>query len=302
METKVHDIEFSSEGATLRGRLYLPATGAPFPAVAMTNGLSATITMAIDRYAATFAEHGIAALLWDHRNFGISDGEPRQQINPWLQARGYRDALGVLAKHSHIDADRLAVWGDSLSAGVATVVAACDDRVKALVAQVPSCGRTPPPADPDGARFRQLRQTLLDGDISATPETTVGPLPVVSYDPIGTPSLLSPLTAFRWFIEFGARHNSGWVNHGTRAMPPTPEPYHVGLATPFVTVPTLAMISPDDEMPGADPKVAYEVFAAVAGPTTIVDIEGGHFGLMFDPSPELDVARNIQTKFLREYL
>jgi dienelactone hydrolase len=302
MSVTVQPIAFESEGATLRGRLYLPDGDPPFPVVAMANGFSATITMTIHRYAEAFASIGVAALLWDHRNFGISDGEPRQQINPWLQARGYRSALDVLAAESRVDPERIGVWGDSMAGGIVLVVAACDERVRVVVAQVPACGRTPPPEDPDGQRFARIRMTLLGGDINPTPDTTVGPLPVVSADQAGTPSLLTPLTAFRWFIEYGARHNSGWQNQATRAAPPVPEPYHPALAAPFVTAPTLALISPDDEMPGADPQVSRAAFQAIAGPTEIVDIEGGHFGLMFDPSPELDSSIRTQTRFLNRHL
>ena len=295
-------VEFASEGATLRGRLYVPRGKPPFPAVAMAHGFSATITMTIDRYAEELAANGIAALAFDHRNFGISDGEPRQQINVWLQARGYRSALDFLSSDRRVDRERLGIWGDSRTGGVVLLVAACDERVRAVVAQVPACGRTPPPPDPDGARFAQIRSTLLSGDIGATPETTVGPMPVVSFDQLGSPSLLTPLTAFRWFMEYGARHGSGWQNVATRATPPVPEPFHAGLCAPHVTAPTLALISPDDEMPGANPTVARAVFEAVAGRCEIVDIEGGHFGLVFHPSPEFDAAASAQVAFLEEYL
>ena len=85
------NIEFPSEGASLRGRLYLPAgASASAPVVVMAHGLSATIAeMTADRYAEVFQQAGLAALLFDHRNFGTSGGEPRQQINKWTQARGY---------------------------------------------------------------------------------------------------------------------------------------------------------------------------------------------------------------------
>jgi pimeloyl-ACP methyl ester carboxylesterase len=302
MSVSIEPIAFESEGETLRGRLYLP-TDVPFPPViAMANGFSATITMTIHRYAEAFAAKGIAALLWDHRNFGISDGEPRQQINPWLQARGYRSALDLIGTDPRLDPERVGLWGDSMAGGIVLVVAACDERVRVVVAQVPACGRVPPPEDPDGRRFEQIRQTLLEGDIGATPDTSVGPLPVVSSDQAGTPSLLTPLTAFRWFIEYGARHKSGWQNWATRVTPPVPEPYHPALAAPFVTVPTLAVMSPDDEMPGANPEVARAAFQKVAGHTEIVDVEGGHFGIMFDPSPELDFSVRTQTRFLERHL
>ncbi len=91
-------VTFESEGATLRGRLYRPQiTEAPYPAVVMAHGLSATITMAIDTHAEVFANAGMAVLLYDHRSFGISDGEPRQLQNGWTQARGYKDAITYLS-------------------------------------------------------------------------------------------------------------------------------------------------------------------------------------------------------------
>ena len=59
--------------------------------------LSSTTTMTTDRYAEVFQQSGLAVLLYNHRNFGGSDGEPRQAVNPWLQARGYRDAASFVA-------------------------------------------------------------------------------------------------------------------------------------------------------------------------------------------------------------
>ena len=75
-------VDFVSEGATLRGRFYKPQRAAPFPVVVMTHGTTATITMAIDRYAEVFCRGGLGVLLYDHRNLGASEGEPRQEINP----------------------------------------------------------------------------------------------------------------------------------------------------------------------------------------------------------------------------
>ena len=83
-------VEFSSEGAILRGRLYAPTNlSKPLPIVIMAHGFSATINgMVADHFAEPFYDSGFAVLLYDHRNFGISDGEPRQEINKWIQARG----------------------------------------------------------------------------------------------------------------------------------------------------------------------------------------------------------------------
>ena len=108
--------------------------------VVMAHGFSATITMTTDRYAEVFAAHGLAVLLYDHRGFGRSGGEPRHSINPWVQARGYRDALTCAASLPGVDGQRVALWGDSFSGSVALVVAGVDDRVAAVVVQAPATG------------------------------------------------------------------------------------------------------------------------------------------------------------------
>jgi len=132
-EVLFESVEFPSEGARLRGRLYRPDRPGPFPAVVMAHGTTATITMAIDRYAEVFCAGGLGVLLYDHRNFGASGGEPRQEINPWIQARGYRDAVSYLLTRGDVRPDKVAIWGDSYSGGLALVVAALDRRVAAVV-------------------------------------------------------------------------------------------------------------------------------------------------------------------------
>lgn len=292
-------VEFPSEGALLRGRLYRPdGTGRPTPIVVMAHGTSATITMVIDRYAEVFRDAGLVVLLYDHRNFGASEGEPRQEINPWIQARGYRDAVTFAASLEGVDAGAIALWGDSYSAAEVLVVGAVDERPAAIVAQIPSCGAALPPPDDDSALFGALRDTLLHGDVRGGPEDTVGPLPVVSPDQLNGPSLLLPIQAFRWFVEYGGRFGTGWRNVVTRVEPPTPAPFHAGIATPHLHRPFLMMIAPGDEMPAANPAVSGAAYRAAPGPKELIEIDGGHFGLLHHPSELFDFASRAQRDFL----
>ena len=72
-------VAFPGDGADLRGFLF-EHLGAPRPTVVMTHGLSATISgMVADNYAAVIHAAGLNVLLFDHRGFGLSGGEPRQQ-------------------------------------------------------------------------------------------------------------------------------------------------------------------------------------------------------------------------------
>ncbi|MEM9357077.1 MAG: alpha/beta fold hydrolase [Pseudomonadota bacterium] len=301
------NIEFQSEGATLRGRLYLPVENdslkrdGRYPVVVMAHGFSATLTMASDKYAEAIRDSGLAVLLYDHRNLGISDGEPRGEINPWVQARGYRDAIDFASTQSALDSDRIAIWGDSLSGGQVLVVAACDERVKAVVSQVGGCGPKMPPNDPDQELFEIVKQTLLHGDVSV-PDVMIGPMPVISADQNSLPSILKPLSAFRWFLEYGGRHGSGWVNWGTRFLPKTPAPYHPGLCAPKIRVPVLAFISLTDEMENANPEVMRSAIESIPGDKEIVEIDGGHFELLFYPSETFQLVANKQCGFLRSVL
>ena len=161
-----------------------------------------------------------------------SDGEPRLEVNPWVQARGYVDALRFIESVPWIDVDRVALWGDSYSGPQAMIVGAVDDRPAAVIAQVPAIGAHPPPTDLDGALFSTMADTLLYGDVSGGPEHTTGPLPVVSANQLSTPSLLKPIQAYRWFIEYGERPGTKWENLTTRVLPPTPCPFHAGIAAP----------------------------------------------------------------------
>lgn len=291
-------VEFESQGCNLRGRFYRPAGGEPFPVVVMAHGTSATITMAIDHYAEAFCAAGFAVLLYDHRNFGVSGGRPRQEINPWVQARGYIDAMTHVESIPEVDAGSIVLWGDSYSAAEVIVVAAVDARPSAVIAQVPALGPQLAPSDPDGRLFSFLRDTLLDGSVAGGPDDTVGPIPVVSSDQVGSPSLLTPIQAYRWFIDYGGRHGTGWENRVTRVVPATPAPFHAGLAAGHLRCPLQMTIAPDDEMVGANPEVSRATFDAVPGDKELVQIGGGHFGLLYHPGELFDQATTAQADFL----
>ena len=298
----IEEVEFRSQGALLRGLLFRPDGVELAPVVIMAHGTSATIRMVADEYAEVFRRNGLAVLLYDHRNFGASGGEPRQEINPWIQCRGYLDAIDFVEELDGIDGNRIGLWGDSYSAGQVIVVGAVDDRVGAVVAQIPVCGSKPPDLEPSQANFDAIRTCLLDGDVTGGPDMTVGPLPVVSPDQLGTPSLLEPVQAFRWFMDRGGRHGTGWLNHVTRVVPETPVPYNPVLCAPFVSPPILMMVAPNDEMTHANYEVSRLAYKLLPEPKQWHDIAGGHFGLLYHPSALFDEAARIQSSFLQRWL
>ncbi|QIE55233.1 alpha/beta hydrolase [Pikeienuella piscinae] len=293
------NVSFHSEGAEIRGRNF--SHGDPLrPIVVMTHGTTATITMAIDLYAARIFEAGYDVLLYDHRNFGKSGGEPRQEINPWIQARGYRDAVAFLRNRAA--SRRIVLWGDSFSAGLALVAGALIDDISAIVAQIPVCGASVPETDFGAGAFNVMKKIFEDGDVEGGPEQTTGPIPVVSSDQINNPSLLAPIQAYRWFIEHGGRHGSGWENRATRVIPDLQAP-----CSPFVTarhldMPVQMMVGEADEMVHCNLDAQKAVFERIPGEKEFVEIPGGHFGLLWHPSDEFEAAVNAQIVFLKKAL
>src|SRR5690348_15018307 len=132
------DVEINAEGTILRGWFYTPdRPSGKAPAIVMAHGFSAVKEMYLDRFAEHFCAAGLAAVVFDNRNFGASDGEPRQEIDPWTQVRDYRHAITWARAQREVDPERIGVWGSSYSGGHALVVGAIDRRVKCVVSQVP---------------------------------------------------------------------------------------------------------------------------------------------------------------------
>jgi hypothetical protein len=67
-------------------------------------------------------------------------------------------------------------------------------------------------------------------------------------------------------------------------------------------VPVLLMVAPEDEMVHANVEVTRHAYGLLAGPKRWVDIDGGHFGLLYHPGARFDEAAGIQAAFLQKQL
>ena len=132
------DIEFDAEGTTLRGWLYVPDGAAgPAPTIVMCHGYSAVKELFLDAFAEVFCEAGFCALVYDNRNLGASDGEPRQEIDPWKQMRDYRHAITYARTRDGGRRRPDRHLGLELQRRARARRGAIDRRVKCVVAQVP---------------------------------------------------------------------------------------------------------------------------------------------------------------------
>lgn len=296
------EIEFPSVGAMLRGRLYLPENNnGEHSLVIMAHGFSATINgMVADKYAEEFCKAGFAVLLYDHRNFGISGGTPRQELNYWIQCRGFIDAINFVFTIKNIDTNKIALWGDSISCAEALTVGAVDERVKAIVGQVPAFGDTEVPFEKSDEMMKSIKKLLLNEHLENLDKEETATMAVVSSNQQNMSSALKELTAYRWFIEYGGRFDTGWENSVSfSTFKNAPKNYHRGIAAANLKVPILLVVAKNDEMEGASDSIAKSVFEKDKPTKETCFLNGGHFGLLEYPSDLFNEASKTQVDFLK---
>ncbi|HWM62761.1 MAG TPA: alpha/beta fold hydrolase [Solirubrobacterales bacterium] len=131
------DLVFRAGGDECAAWLY-PAAGdaESAPAIVMAHGLSGTRRDRLGPFAERFAAAGVAALVFDHRGFGDSGGEP-DLFDPARQLDDWRTAIACARSLPGIDPARVATFGSSMGGGNALAAAADDSQVAAAVSQVP---------------------------------------------------------------------------------------------------------------------------------------------------------------------
>lgn len=134
---KARSIEFLSGGLILRGVLRLPHGEGPHPIVILGHGLGALKEWAIPDVVEAFLGVGIAGLSFDPRNYGDSEGEPREEIAHHGRLDDMQSVISYAASLLEVDPERIGLWGTSLGGRDVLVVAGIDRRVKAVVLQTP---------------------------------------------------------------------------------------------------------------------------------------------------------------------
>jgi uncharacterized protein len=115
----------------LVGVLHLPDGDGPAPGLALTGPFTGVKEQVVGTYARRMAEAGYAALAFDHRGFGESEGR-RQHEDPAGKLADLRAAVTYLGSRPEVDADRIGLLGVCLGGGYAVRAAAFDPRVRAV--------------------------------------------------------------------------------------------------------------------------------------------------------------------------
>jgi dienelactone hydrolase len=131
------DVWFNSGSDRVSAWLYRPATDGDAPLLVMAHGLGAVKTMRLDAYAERFCAAGYACLVFDYRNFGDSEGAPRQVIDIRMQLQDWTVAVAYARTLAGIDPNRIGLWGTSFGGGHVIATAARVPGIAAVVSQCP---------------------------------------------------------------------------------------------------------------------------------------------------------------------
>ena len=113
----------------------------------MAHGLSGTRRDRLGAFAERFAAAGFAALVFDHRGFGDSGGEP-DLFDPARQLEDWRAAIALARSLAEVDAGRVPTFGSSMGGGNALAAAAEDPRSRPRSARSPSSTSSSRPIGP----------------------------------------------------------------------------------------------------------------------------------------------------------
>lgn len=258
------EITIWSEGTRLAADLFLPddlREGETRPAILLCHGWGGSKAHLSKTYAPCFCEGGFVCLTFDYRGWYESDSrlvtmdkqpEPdadgfmtvrakpvREIVDPLDQNRDIHNALDYLLTVDAVDTSKVGLWGTSYGGGHVIYVGGTDQRIKAIVSQVPGMGR---PLNADGfANIPEEGQVIAGkmarGEVDIVPRpagmadslkgagdfrTMWQYLPRVAAANIKVPTLIMDQEE----EEYGGRENSGLAAKNTIPASTTVK-YHV---------------------------------------------------------------------------
>lgn len=128
------DVRIPSGSVVLAGTLLLPPTPGPHPGVVIVHGSGSQTRNAYRPIASAFARRGIAALIYDKRGTGGSNGNWQQSPFSAL-ADDAQAAIDFMIRRPEVDSSRVGIWGGSEGGWIAPWVASRSGRVAFVIVQ-----------------------------------------------------------------------------------------------------------------------------------------------------------------------
>ena len=134
------EVTFKSHGKKLAGKLFLPNNfkdGDKLPAAVITGAWTTVKEQMPSNYAEVLADKGYAALVFDFRGWGASEGDIKYLEDPQRKIEDIHSAVDYLATRPEVDAEKITGLGICASAGYMSDVAASHDKIKSFALVAP---------------------------------------------------------------------------------------------------------------------------------------------------------------------
>jgi fermentation-respiration switch protein FrsA (DUF1100 family) len=276
------DISFKVDGLTCRGWYYRPDgvdEQMKLPVVILLTGFGGVKEFAISTFAELFVERGFAAIVYDNRYTGDSDGEPRGRIVPSLQHDDLRAAIGWALEQDNVDPQKIILWGTSFGGSHVLFVGALDPRASAVITVVAGLGPREALDRGDRATWDAMWKDLTAGFMKHNATGDDVAMPIVA--PPGKPCLVRDEALSAWLRNM-AHKAPKWPNRVTiesciRTFEYTPTAF-IDAISPR---PLLMFAMSDDRI--IPLRRQQEVFAQAGEPKRLEVFQGGHIDPYEDP-------------------
>ncbi len=294
------DVHVASDGLQLAGWLFGPESPGSerLPAIVMANALSAVKEIYLANYAERFAAAGFAVLVFDYRNFGESDGEPRCRLYPHEQVEDLKNAITWLRRQPEIDPDRIGAWGVSLGGGHVIQLATFDRRIKAVVSVAPATNnwRNSLTTMPRGM-FASLLAMLAQDRERRYESGAVNYSPLVA--PPGQPASM-PEEAYHFYTQAQRTVAPRWENRLAVASLEQILWYDPGAAIELLSpTPLLMVVAEQDQI--LPPSIARDTFDRAREPRRWLSLACSHIGV-YNTEPYLSQAADASLEWFTRWM
>jgi uncharacterized protein len=281
-------VRFRSDGLELAGHLYRPPEAAPgerTAALVMAGPTTSVKEETLPHYAAPLAEAGYTVLTFDNRNFGESEGEPRQHLDTSQQVEDLKNAVSYMLTRADVDPNRLGLACVCMGAGYALAVASMDLRVRALAIVAGAYNLTDTYREFLGDEgFAGYLETLNTTRGRQYESGEVEYMPAIAGPPDYTPSAMPVQEAYEYYSRAQTTEAPNWENRVTVASMEHIVGWNVLHRAHLVAPRPLLVIhgTTDVLLP---PRYAQEVFDRAGEPKQLRWIETSNHVELYDQAP-----------------
>jgi len=295
-------VEFLSEGHKIVGNLFRPDNfkeGDVLPAIVMDGPMTGVKEQVAGLWAERLAKAGFITLAFDHRNFGESEGIPRQHEDPSKKIEDLKNAISFLASLPEVDASKIGACGISMGGGYVLQLATWDRRIKAIsiVASGLDLGDT----------FLEMmgKEALVTRleDLNASRQKHYDTGEVQYIPAVATRGKPAAMTGDEPFEYYGTSRSwsPGWINRYTTeslenlmSFNAVPHAHHVA------PTPLLIIHGKNDKY--CLPKFAQEVFDKAGEPKEIMWVDAPNHIDLYDVEKYFEPAVNKTAEWFSKYL